>query len=69
MKNIDYRKKLEQAFEILERGQELNMGNYNQDEVRALNDTFIEVFLFVDSALAENTPTSQEQLAAPPVSV
>ena len=67
MENIDYRKKLEQVLEILDQGEELNMSNYNHDLVRQLNDTFVEAWLFVESALAENTPTSSEQLAAPAV--
>lgn len=68
MENIDYRKKLEQVLEILDQGEELNMSNYNHDLVRQLNDTFVEAWLFVESALAENTPTSEEQLATPAVS-
>jgi hypothetical protein len=67
MGNIDYRNKLEQVLEMLNNAEELNMCNYNHELVKQLNDTFIEVYLFVESALAENTPTSSEQCAAPAV--
>lgn len=53
MENIDYKKKLETVLELLNNAEELNMANYNHELVKRLNDTFIEVYLFVESALAE----------------
>jgi len=50
---MDYRKTLEQVMELLNNAEELNMNNYNEEQVRLLNDTFIEAYLFIERALAE----------------
>lgn len=50
---MDYKNELEQVMAILNNANELNMSNYNHDDVRRLNDTFIEVYLFVESALVK----------------
>jgi len=42
-KAMDYKKTLEQVMDLLNNAEELNMSNYDHDQVRLLNDTFIAV--------------------------
>ena len=57
-KAMDYKKTLEQVMDLLNNAEELNMSNYDHDQVRLLNDTFIEVYLFIERALAETSDES-----------
>ena len=47
----ELREKLTEIFDICEDGQELNMRNYNHDDVANLNKTFIDIYLAVDAAI------------------
>ncbi len=42
---------LQVALDILNRAEELNMSNYSHDQVRVLNDIYVEVYLFIEEAL------------------
>ena len=43
---------LSKVFEILDNVQELNMNNYNEDQVRELNDALIEAYLVIKNGNA-----------------
>ena len=47
----ELKQKLSEIFAICEDGQELNMSNYNHDDVSALNQTFVEIYIAVEAAI------------------
>ena len=47
----ELKQKLSEIFAICEDGQELNTSNYNHDDVSALNQTFVEIYIAVEAAI------------------
>lgn len=47
----ELKQKLSEIFAICEDGQELNISNYNHDDVSALNQTYVEIYLAVEAAI------------------
>jgi len=55
---MDYKKTLQQILEISEYAPELNMDNYDEDQVRELNNAMIEIYQIAKGALAETSDES-----------